>query len=414
MDKPKDLSIFEKLFHNMGLQVRYLQNHATSVCFTNTPDWYTFNEHQFIVQFSQKLLSAIQDNTIYHIHAFFCDFICLNLQDFQEPTCMVIGPYKQQPLEDTDYYSIMDLIHFKPEQFQLVKRFYENIPIIANEKTLFPVLYTLGEYMWDSSDHFTITNMTHEVLNKYEPLIRDEESSEPLSQLKMMDHLEKRYSMENQMLLAVSQGQTHKALLLLDTLSSYDYTKSTAENVRNLKNQCFMLNTLLRKSAEQSTVHPYHIDSLSNSFIIKIETLNSIGSLRQLGKELVHKYCLLVKNHSMKGYSLLIQKVLMRIDSDLTADLSLRTQAELLKINSSYLSTLFKKEVGSTLTDYVNKKRIEHAIFLLNTNTMQIQTIAQHCGIPDVNYFTKTFKRHMGITPKGYRDSISTYKKYIK
>jgi len=34
---------------------------------------------------------------------------------------------------------------------------------------------------------------------------------------------------------------------------------------------------------------------------------------------------------------------------------------------------------------------------------MQIQTIAQYCGIPDVNYFTKLFKRNVGKTPKEYR-----------
>jgi len=44
-----------------------------------------------------------------------------------------------------------------------------------------------------------------------------------------------------------------------------------------------------------------------------------------------------------------------------------------------------------------------HAIFLLNATDMQVQTIAQYCGIPDVNYFTKTFKRIVGKTPKEYR-----------
>ena len=90
----------------------------------------------------------------------------------------------------------------------------------------------------------------------------------------------------------------------------------------------------------------------------------------------------------------------------MTADLSLNAQAGLLNVNSSYLSTLFKKETGTTLTEYVNKKRIRHAVFLLNTTTMQIQMVAQHCGIPDVNYFTKTFKKYIGKTPKEYRDFI--------
>ena len=115
---------------------------------------------------------------------------------------------------------------------------------------------------------------------------------------------------------------------------------------------------------------------------------------------------LLVKNHSMKGYSLLIRKALTHIDSDLTADLSLKSLAELLGVNSSYLSTLFKKETGSTLTEYVNRKRVEHAIFLLNSTNLQIQEIAAACGIPDVNYFTKIFKKQVGNTPKEYREKI--------
>ena len=109
----------------------------------------------------------------------------------------------------------------------------------------------------------------------------------------------------------------------------------------------------------------------------------------------------------MKNYSPLIQKVLTTIDSELTADLSLNFQAKELNVNPSYLSSLFKKETGMTLTDYVNKKRAEHAARLLKTTSMQIQTIAQYCGILDVNYFTKVFKKYLGKTPKEYRESQS-------
>ena len=118
---------------------------------------------------------------------------------------------------------------------------------------------------------------------------------------------------------------------------------------------------------------------------------------------MIYKYCDLVKKHSMKNYSMMVQKAITLIDSDLTADLSLHKQAELLNVNASYLSSLFKKETGVTLTEYVSKKRIDHAAFLLTSTNMQIQAIAQHCGIFDVNYFTKTFKKIIGCTPKEYR-----------
>ena len=124
---------------------------------------------------------------------------------------------------------------------------------------------------------------------------------------------------------------------------------------------------------------------------------------------MVRKYCLLVKNHSLKGYSMLVRKVITNIIYDLTADLSLKVQAKELNVNPSYLSTLFKKETGQTLTEFVNRKRIEHAILLLNSTDMQIQVVAQYCGIPDVNYFTKTFKKIVGKTPKEYREMISNH-----
>ena len=77
--------------------------------------------------------------------------------------------------------------------------------------------------------------------------------------------------------------------------------------------------------------------------------------------------------------------------------------ARLQGISPSYLSTLFKKETGKTLTDYVQQRRVGYARQLLASTKLQVQTIAQYCGIPDVNYFSKTFKKYAGMTPMEYR-----------
>lgn len=68
--------------------------------------------------------------------------------------------------------------------------------------------------------------------------------------------------------------------------------------------------------------------------------------------------------------------MILKIDADLTADLSLSKIAEDLNINASYLSRLFKQEIGVTLTDYVSRKRVDHGLLLLNSTKLQIQTIA--------------------------------------
>ena len=121
-----------------------------------------------------------------------------------------------------------------------------------------------------------------------------------------------------------------------------------------------------------------------------------------------HAYCRLVRKKSLKGYSPPVQKAIALIDADLSGSLNLRTLAHSLNISSSYLSSLFKKETGQTLTDYIASRRMDLARHLLSRTKLQVQTVAQYCGISDVNYFSKLFKRHHGATPREYRQQHKT------
>ena len=219
-----------------------------------------------------------------------------------------------------------------------------------------------------------------------------------------MKLLEERYQIEALLMKYISQGNYDKALSTLSGLNTTFMENRASTRLRDYQNYCIVMNTLLRKGAESGLVHPIHIDKLSSYFARKIETITSFEQGKS--SEMIRKYCFLVKNHSMKDYSLLVQKVVTRIETDLTADQSLKTHAELLNVHPSYLSTLFRKETGVTLTDYVNQKRIEYGVFLLNTTNMQVQSIAQHCGIPDINYFTRIFKKQIGKTPSEYKKTL--------
>ena len=149
-----------------------------------------------------------------------------------------------------------------------------------------------------------------------------------------------------------------------------------------------------------------YIDELSAKFAKQIETICSEREASKLKIQMIRKYCILVKNYSLKGYSPFIQKIINYIEMNLDSELTLKALAEKFSVNASYLSDVFKKEVGETLTSYVNHKRIKQAIFYLNTSQMQVQEIAGEVGIVDPNYFIKLFKKIVGKTPKEYRNSI--------
>ncbi len=185
----------------------------------------------------------------------------------------------------------------------------------------------------------------------------------------------------------------------------------TGRNTINIITDEFMCNYivfLLPPAEEQSvfTCGPFNdSSSLSALFSALGETIWGGTDNFRIKKHIITDGTLTVyeNNYSFLKYSVHIQRALAIIESDLTQDLSLKAVSSTLGINESYFSTLFKRETGKTFTDYINSKRIEQAKKLLRSTSLQIQTVAQHCGILDVNYFTKLFKKYTGTTPGKFR-----------
>ena len=72
-------------------------------------------------------------------------------------------------------------------------------------------------------------------------------------------------------------------------------------------------------------------------------------------------------------------------------------------VNKNYLSSRFHKEVGITITDYINQVRIQRAANLLRSSSLSVQQVAEQCGFADGNYFTRIFKKINGMSPNEYR-----------
>ena len=86
-------------------------------------------------------------------------------------------------------------------------------------------------------------------------------------------------------------------------------------------------------------------------------------------------------------------------------EFSLIEALESVPVSSTYFMKLFKKEIGYTPRDYLEKKRVEHAERLLlsgNLQNLRIKDIARLCGFHDPYYFSRVFKKQAGLSPKLY------------
>lgn len=322
---------------------------------------------------------------------------------------LCIGPVLPQPVEKEPFLAWMRQTDIPSRFYPDLLEFYNRVPLA------FPM------EAWGHALSFLIGKLCGfpvplRVVSSHSPELFSmayKDYSIPETLDVALRTVEERYRLEDEMLAAVAAGNLEQAIRAHYQFIQYKLFPRTADPVRDLKNILLTFNTLLRKTVQGSHVHPLHIDNLSQQFAVQIESALTTGQLRQLPSTMLRKYCLLVSNYSRSSCSRLVRNCMDYVDFHYNEELSLGILAQKQAVSASYLSGLFKKETGLTVTDYINTTRIRQALVLLNTTDLSIGTIASRCGFPDSSYFTRIFKKCQGKTPKDYRKSIHGHQKPI-
>lgn len=85
---------------------------------------------------------------------------------------------------------------------------------------------------------------------------------------------------------------------------------------------------------------------------------------------------------------------------------TLQSVAEHFYLSPSYLSTLIKKQTGTTFSSILCRIRMEHAAELLKSTDMKVEQICEKVGYADPTQFIRTFKAYFGTTPLQYRKTL--------
>ena len=97
-------------------------------------------------------------------------------------------------------------------------------------------------------------------------------------------------------------------------------------------------------------------------------------------------------------------KIQKYIEEHYHMHISLNDLSGMVGYSPNYISTIFKKECGINIRDYVNLVRIEHAKELLVSTELYAYQIAVSTGFSDESYFSRIFKRATGMSPNKYRN----------
>lgn len=99
-----------------------------------------------------------------------------------------------------------------------------------------------------------------------------------------------------------------------------------------------------------------------------------------------------------------LKKVISYILEHYDTEIHLEELSQLVNMNPQYFCRYFKKNMGKTITEYINEVRIEKAAKQIAETDCRIIDIAQNCGYDNVSYFIRRFRRMKGMTPIQYRE----------
>lgn len=135
------------------------------------------------------------------------------------------------------------------------------------------------------------------------------------------------------------------------------------------------------------------------------KAVNQVESQRQL-EAMASAAELMAENVGTDKTAALMKKVKNYLHHNyMLYDISLDSVSAILNINSSYLSTQFKRCFGVNFVDYLTELRMNAAKELLMDPLHSTAEVASMVGYESANYFTRAFKKKVGMTPTDYRRS---------
>lgn len=101
-----------------------------------------------------------------------------------------------------------------------------------------------------------------------------------------------------------------------------------------------------------------------------------------------------------------VTKALKYIHKNIYDDIDIDDLADAACVTKPYLTRLFKRSIGTSPLQYINRKKIEKAELMLLTETISIKELAYTLGFSDHSYFIRLFKKLTGKTPQEYRETM--------
>lgn len=224
-----------------------------------------------------------------------------------------------------------------------------------------------------------------------------------LNREQSMSHLA--YERENAFFSAIQNGDVAGVQTLYEPLGTSEMGKLSENPLRNLQYHLIITVALITRSCIEGGMVMEEAYNLSDIYIQSIDKCKTPDEIHMLHRELVTDYA--QRMHLLKTQNRYPKAVIVCMDyiyDNLHTRLTLGELADAAGLSVTYLSKLFRREVGMTVKEYITRKRIQAAENMLRYSEFSCLAISDYLCFSSESHFIQVFRKYTGETPKRYRE----------
>jgi len=351
-----------------------------------------------------RLHGALQSERFGGIYFYFCAASLLHwaspvmFEGSMSAAC-IAGPVLPFENEEVEY----ELRKKVEEQREFPKRDYEtlvqNVPRMDMER-----VHSLGELL---------KHICTDLSDATVALLHDRDEAMEL-QSRLYEFIDERatsnYPFETERILRgrVAEGDSNSAERALQELFTALVLYSE-KDIKKMRGRSLELLSLVSRAAVDGGADGDTILALNEEYIASIHAAQEAEMFLLQLTRAVRKYARLVQAMSTVEHVDVISRVKNYIQRNYAQKISLEEAAAQVNLSPSYLSKIFRREMGIGFISYLNKVRVEKSKVLLQNREIELVEAGGMVGYEDQSYFTRIFKRFTGIPPGKYREQRGRY-----
>ncbi len=213
------------------------------------------------------------------------------------------------------------------------------------------------------------------------------------------------YENELQFYSAVKKGDLEHIKEHIRPFSSEGFGVLSDNQVKNFRYHFIICVALITRFCMEGGMPSETAYTLSDLYIRHVDKLNDTEEITKLHYEMTCDFTKRMRDiNQARSTSKIVSLAIDYIHKNIHIPIREAEIAEYVHVNPSYLSSLFKKEMGMSFSTYIHKEKVKVAENMLKFSDLSYSDIANYLSFSSHSHFISIFKKYSGTTPKDYRE----------